>query len=107
MTLTTIILAFATAAALFPTAAHARSLFPNEQLVVTTVPGHLRPYVVRSYSLEGIIIGDQTFYFPVTGPSSDNAFTLQVTVGGIQDSIRVFPHVCVDNTQEKSVLILP
>lgn len=98
MLLTTTIFVFATVAGWFPTTTYATARSFNAELVVKTVPDHVRPYVVRAYSLEGVMIGAQTYYFPVTGPSSDNAFTLQITTGGVQGSLQVIPHVCTNDT---------
>ncbi|KAJ8105077.1 hypothetical protein OPT61_g10397 [Boeremia exigua] len=62
-------------------------------LIVTKVPDYVRPYVVRAYTLDGYRIGSQVYRFPVTGPSSGNAFTLISTAAPASTSLGVLPHV--------------
>lgn len=97
MIATTALLACATAAICLATDGGAdqfRLFNPDQGLVVNVVPSYVRPYVVRAYTIEGVIMGSSTTYFPVTGPSSDNAFTLQVITGGVQEDRQILPHVC-------------
>ncbi|KAL5382273.1 hypothetical protein DPSP01_006669 [Paraphaeosphaeria sporulosa] len=65
----------------------------NSSLVVTKVPDYVRPYVVRAYTLDGVRIGSQVYRFPVTGPSSDNAFTLISTAAPASSELGVLPHI--------------
>ncbi|KAL1612555.1 hypothetical protein SLS60_000783 [Paraconiothyrium brasiliense] len=65
----------------------------NSSLVVTNVPDYVRPYVVRAYTLDGVRIGSQIYRFPVTGPSSDNAFTLISTAAPASSELGVLPHI--------------
>lgn len=65
----------------------------NSSLIVTKVPDYVRPYAVRAYSLDGVRIGSQIYRFPVTGPSSDNAFTLISTAAPGSSDLGVLPHV--------------
>ncbi|KAJ4292364.1 hypothetical protein N0V90_009025 [Kalmusia sp. IMI 367209] len=65
----------------------------NSSLIVTKVPDYVRPYVVRAYTLEGVRIGSQVYRFPVTGPSSDNAFTLISTAAPASSELGVLPHI--------------
>lgn len=62
-------------------------------LIVSKVPDHVRPYVVRAYALDGYRVGSQIYRFPVTGPSSDYAFTLISTAAPASTSLGVLPHV--------------
>lgn len=64
-----------------------------ERLEVAVVPSHVRPYVVRAYTLPGVVVGTQIYRFPVTGPSSDNAFTLISTAAPASNELGVLPHV--------------
>ena len=64
-----------------------------ESLEVSIVPDYVRPYVVRAYSLPGVVVGQQIYRFPVTGPSSDNAFTLISTAAPASNELGVLPHV--------------
>ena len=65
----------------------------TRSLVVTKVPDYVRPYAVRAYALDGVRIGPQVYRFPVTGPSSDNAFTLISTTAPASNELGVLPHV--------------
>ncbi|KAI7503763.1 RmlC-like cupin [Hortaea werneckii] len=69
----------------------------GQRLEVTTVPNHVRPYIVRAYSLPGVVVGTQIYRFPVTGPSSDNAFTLISTAAPASDELGVLPHAHYEN----------
>lgn len=62
-------------------------------LIVTKVPDYVRPYIVRAYALDGYRVGSQIYRFPVTGPSSDYAFTLISTAAPASTSLGVLPHV--------------
>ncbi|KAG9200983.1 hypothetical protein G6514_006363 [Epicoccum nigrum] len=61
-------------------------------LIVNKVPDHARPYIVRAYALDGYRVGSQIYRFPVTGPSSDYAFTLISTAAPASTSLGVLPH---------------
>jgi len=78
-----------------PSSSHARAAQAAGDLVVTKVPDYVRPYVVRAYSLDGVRVGSQVYRFPVTGPSSDYAFTLISTAAPASTSLGVLPHVCL------------
>jgi hypothetical protein len=65
----------------------------SESLEVSIVPNYVRPYAVRAYSLPGVVVGQQIYRFPVTGPSSDNAFTLISTATPASNELGVLPHV--------------
>lgn len=62
-------------------------------LWVTEVPTAPRPYAVRHYGIDGLAIGAQVYRFPVTGPSSDYAFTLISTAAPASGYLGVLPHV--------------
>lgn len=66
----------------------------TDALIVTTVPDHVRPYVVRAYSIDGLPVGNQLYRFPVTGASSGGAFTLISTAATGSGNLGVSPHVC-------------
>lgn len=66
-----------------------------KSLEVSIVPEYVRPYVVRAYSLPGVVVGQQIYRFPVTGPSSDNAFTLISTASPASNELGVLPHVSI------------
>lgn len=66
----------------------------NSSLIVTQVPDFVRPYAIRAYTLDGVRIGSQVYRFPVTGPSSDYAFTLISTAAPASSELGVLPHVC-------------
>ncbi|CAG8976730.1 hypothetical protein HYALB_00012528 [Hymenoscyphus albidus] len=59
---------------------------------VDTVPDHVRPYAINHYDAGGCVIGKQYYRFPVTGPSSDNAFTLIATNAPESTDLGVLPH---------------
>ncbi|KAI3396745.1 hypothetical protein diail_11707 [Diaporthe ilicicola] len=61
-------------------------------LWVSEVPSSPQPYAVRHYGIPGVVIGAQTYRFPVTGPSSDYAFTLISTAAPGSGSLGVLPH---------------
>lgn len=88
---------FAAAASLFHSAISTpvsiQSYSAAESLVVTTVPDYVRPYVVRAYSLDGPLVGNQVYRFPVTGASSGGAFTLISTAATGSVNLGVSPHV--------------
>jgi hypothetical protein len=74
-----------------PSTSHARAAQAAGDLI--KVPDYVRPYVVRAYSLDGVRVGSQVYRFPVTGPSSDYAFTLISTAAPASTSLGVLPHV--------------
>ena len=78
-----------------PSTSHAHAAQAAGDLIVTKVPDYVRPYVVRAYSLDGVRVGSQVYRFPVTGPSSDYAFTLISTAAPASTSLGVLPHVCL------------
>ncbi|KAK5134702.1 hypothetical protein LTR08_006217 [Meristemomyces frigidus] len=59
------------------------------ELVVTSVPDYVRPYIVRAYSLDGLAVGSQVYRFPVTGPASGGAFTLISTAAPASDALGI------------------
>jgi hypothetical protein len=102
----TALLGCATTAIGLATSAGTEQFSSNQGLVVNVVPSYVRPYVVRAYTIEGVIMGSSTTYFPVTGPSSDNAFTLQIITGGVQDDMQILPHVCRNGNAHKRILTI-
>ncbi|KAH7141859.1 RmlC-like cupin domain-containing protein [Dactylonectria macrodidyma] len=57
-------------------------------------PHHPRPYVIRHYApANGVVTGNIVFRFPVTGPASDNEFTLVGTNGPGSEDLVVLPHI--------------
>lgn len=71
----------------------ANAISRSQDLEVSVVPIYVRPYLVRAYTLPGVIVGTQIYRFPVTGPSSDNAFTLISTAAPASNELGVLPHV--------------
>lgn len=71
-----------------------------EPLIVTEVPDHVRPYVVRAYTIDGPLVGNQVYRFPVTGASSGGAFTLISTAATGSEALGVLPHVCWGSCNE-------
>lgn len=65
----------------------------NAGLWVSEVPTSPQPYAVRHYGINGYAVGAQVYRFPVTGPSSDNAFTLISTATPASGYLGVLPHV--------------
>lgn len=65
----------------------------SSSLWVSEVPSSPQPYAVRHYGIAGVSLGAQIYRFPVTGPSSDNAFTLISTASPGSGSLGVLPHV--------------
>ncbi|TVY46382.1 Quercetin 2,3-dioxygenase, partial [Lachnellula occidentalis] len=59
---------------------------------VDEVPTYVRPYAIQHYSAGGCVVGQQIYHFPVTGQSSDYAFTLMSTNTPGSDSLGVLPH---------------
>ncbi|CAJ2509275.1 Uu.00g143010.m01.CDS01 [Anthostomella pinea] len=79
-------LALATAASAF--AVNANPLYVEE------APDHLRPYVIQHYkNSHAVTIDTQLYRFMVTGPSSENAFTLLATNAPGSGSLGVLPHI--------------
>jgi quercetin dioxygenase-like cupin family protein len=64
----------------------------SNSLWVAEVPTHVRPYAIQHYSAGGCVIGQQVYRFPVTGASSDNAFTLISTNAPGSTDLGVLPH---------------
>ncbi|KAL3472264.1 quercetin 2,3-dioxygenase [Aspergillus californicus] len=63
-------------------------------LYVEDAPDHLRPYVIRSYAhAQAVNVEAQTYRFMVTGPSSNNAFTLMDTNAPNSAALGVLPHI--------------
>lgn len=81
------------AASLSVTASSSGPPFGGSNLLVAEVPDHVRPYVVRAYSLAGPLVGPQVYRFPVTGASSGGAFTLISTAAPGSYDLGVLPHV--------------
>ncbi|PVI06700.1 RmlC-like cupin [Periconia macrospinosa] len=65
----------------------------ERSLVVKKVPDHVRPYAIRAYTLDGYQVGSQVYRFPVTGPSSGNAFTLISTAAPASSELGVLPQI--------------
>ena len=65
----------------------------NSSIWVSSVPSYVRPYAIPHYSAQGCVIGQQVYRFPVTGPSSDNAFTLISTAAPSSNYLGVLPHI--------------
>lgn len=65
----------------------------NSSIWVTEVPAYVRPYAIPHYQASGCVIGQQVYRFPVTGPSSDYAFTLIGTNAPGSDTLGVLPHL--------------
>lgn len=70
-----------------------RSSAASSSLWVSEVPDSPRPYAVRHYGIDGVAVGAQVYRFPVTGASSDNAFTLISTAAPASGYLGVLPHV--------------
>ncbi|KAJ5345633.1 hypothetical protein N7452_003637 [Penicillium brevicompactum] len=65
-----------------------------EDLYLENAPSAPRPYVIPHYAnSHAVTVGDQLYRFTVTGPSSDNAFTLMSTNAPGSSSLGVLPHV--------------
>lgn len=79
-------------AAIFSCLASSSSFANTSSIWVTEVPTFVRPYAIQHHSAVGYIIGQQTYRFPVTGPSSDYAFTLINTNAPESTDLGVFPH---------------
>lgn len=63
-------------------------------LYVEAAPSSPRPYVLPHYAnSHAVTIGSQLYRFAVTGPSSDNAFTLMSTNAPASGSLGVLPHI--------------
>jgi len=57
------------------------------------VSTYVRPYAIQHNSAGSCVVGQQIYRFPVTGPSSDDAFTLISTNAPGSDSFGVLPHI--------------
>ncbi|GAW16897.1 hypothetical protein ANO14919_063430 [Xylariales sp. No.14919] len=67
---------------------------PVEGLYVDQAPDHLRPYILEHYvDTRAVNVSSQIYRFAVTGPSSDNAFTLISTNAPRSDALGVLPHI--------------
>ncbi|CAG7952781.1 unnamed protein product [Penicillium nalgiovense] len=65
-----------------------------EELYLQNAPSSPRPYVIPHYAnSHAVTIGDQLYRFTVTGPSSDNAFTLMSTNAPSSGALGVLPHI--------------
>lgn len=64
----------------------------TSSLWVSEVPTSPQPYAVRHYGIPGTSVYGQVYRFPVTGPSSDNAFTLISTASPGSGALGVLPH---------------
>ncbi|RDW83642.1 cupin domain-containing protein [Aspergillus mulundensis] len=63
-------------------------------LILDTAPSSPRPYIIPHYAnAHAVTIGQQLYRFPVTGPSSDYAFTLMSTNAPASSSLGVLPHI--------------
>lgn len=65
----------------------------TSSLWVSEVPSSPQPYAVRHYGIPGTSVYGQVYRFPVTGPSSDYAFTLISTASPGSGSLGVLPHI--------------
>ncbi|KAJ3579995.1 hypothetical protein NPX13_g566 [Xylaria arbuscula] len=73
---------------------HAVSKLPVEGLYVERAPDHLRPYILEHLTdTRAVNVSSQIYRFAVTGPSSDNAFTLIATNAPRSDALGVLPHI--------------
>ncbi|KAE9990365.1 hypothetical protein EG327_001503 [Venturia inaequalis] len=59
---------------------------------VTEVPTFVRPYAIPHLLAGGCVVGQQIYRFPVTGASSDNAFSLIQTNAPGSTELGVLPH---------------
>ncbi|KAE9367091.1 RmlC-like cupin, partial [Stipitochalara longipes BDJ] len=65
----------------------------SSSIWVTEVPTYVRPYAIAHYMAGGCVIGAQVYRFPVTGSSSDYAFSLISTNAPGSTSLGVLPHI--------------
>lgn len=72
--------------------AAAAPLADRSLLWVTSVPTYVRPYAIAHNDATGFVVGSQVYRFPVTGPSSDYAFTLIGTSAPESAYLGVLPH---------------
>ncbi|QDS72488.1 hypothetical protein FKW77_010021 [Venturia effusa] len=66
---------------------------PKSSIWVTEVPTYVRPYAIPHLLAGGCIVGQQIYRFPVTGDSSDNAFSLVQTNAPGSTELGVLPHI--------------
>ncbi|TID13245.1 RmlC-like cupin [Venturia nashicola] len=66
---------------------------PKSSIWVTEVPTYVRPYAIPHLLAGGCVVGQQIYRFPVTGPSSDNAFSLIQTNAPGSTELGVLPHI--------------
>jgi quercetin dioxygenase-like cupin family protein len=65
----------------------------RSSLYVDNAPDHVRPYVIERYAnAQAVSIGQQIYRFPVTGASSDGAFSMLMTNSPASDALGVLPH---------------
>lgn len=64
----------------------------TSSLWVSEVPTSPQPYAVRHYGIPATAVYGQIYRFPVTGPSSDYAFTLISTASPGSGALGVLPH---------------
>lgn len=62
---------------------------------VTEVPTYVRPYAIPHGLGAGLYVGQQIYRFPVTGPSSDYAFSIIKTNAPGSTALGVLPHTHV------------
>ncbi|KAI1348763.1 quercetin 2,3-dioxygenase [Xylaria sp. FL0043] len=92
--LTTITAAVAAAVTLPSNLAVKNHKLPAEALYVSQAPDHLRPYILEHLAdTRAVNVSSQIYRFAVTGPSSDNAFTLISTNAPRSDALGVLPHI--------------
>ncbi|KAJ5385414.1 hypothetical protein N7517_003325 [Penicillium concentricum] len=71
-----------------------------EELYLQNAPSSPRPYVIPHYAnSHAVTVGDQLYRFTVTGPSSDNAFTLMSTNAPSSGALGVLPHMHQKHTE--------
>lgn len=65
-----------------------------DDLYLENAPSSPRPYIIPHYAdSHSVYVGSQVYRFPVTGPSSDYAFTLMSTNAPASGSLGVLPHI--------------
>ena len=66
----------------------------NSSLELENPPDSPQPYVIRHYSpANAVIIGNQVYRFPVTGPSSGGEFSILGTNAPQSNALGVLPHI--------------
>lgn len=74
-------------------APYGNSSSPKSSIWVTEVPTYVRPYAIPHLLAGGCVVGQQVYRFPVTGASSDNAFSLIQTNAPGSTELGVLPHI--------------